>query len=56
VTATPEAVVRRLVELMPAGRAEEVGNLLDPDVVWLGSRGGLDANRVVRGIDASWTV
>lgn len=29
-----------------------ISELLDPDVVWIGTRGGLDANRVARGAES----
>jgi ketosteroid isomerase-like protein len=62
---TPEAVVRRFFELGPRGDPDAITELLDPNVVWFGTRGGLDENRVVRGpsafleylreIDDTWT-
>jgi ketosteroid isomerase-like protein len=49
---TPGAVARKLFELAAEGDTESILELLDPEVVWLGTRGGLDANRVSRGPDA----
>ena len=46
---TAEAVVRKLFEMHAQGNAEGVLELLDPAVVWLGTRGGLDAGRISRG-------
>jgi ketosteroid isomerase-like protein len=49
---TPEAVVRRLFELIDEDDADEIFTLLDPEVVWLGTRGGLDEGQVFRGAEA----
>lgn len=48
----PEAVVRRLFERLAERDTDGISKLLHPDVVWLGTLGGLDANRVLRGPDA----
>ena len=45
----PEAVVRKLFELDAKGDLAGIAELLDPEVVWFGTRGGLDADRVARG-------
>jgi ketosteroid isomerase-like protein len=52
VTLTPEAVIRKLFERIAEDNTNEIRSLLDPDVVWFGTRGGLDENRVLRGADA----
>jgi ketosteroid isomerase-like protein len=49
VTLKTEAVVRRFLERAAEEDTEGVSELIDPSVVWLGTRGGLDANRVLRG-------
>ena len=49
---SPEEVVRRFFELGAQGDRAGVAELLDPDVVWFGTRGGLDANRTSRGTEA----
>jgi len=49
---TPGAVVRRFFDLAADGDTEGMLELIDPDVVWFGTRGGVDAHRVVRGSDA----
>ena len=46
------AVVERFFELFADGDKEGIRELVDPDVVWLGTHGGLDARRVIRGSDA----
>jgi ketosteroid isomerase-like protein len=54
---TPEAaseavaVVRAFFELFP-GDFTRTADSLDPDVVWHGTRGGLDEGQVLRGRDA----
>jgi ketosteroid isomerase-like protein len=52
VTMAPEAVARRLFELVREDDTEGILELLDRDVVWHGTRGGMDANRVTRGPEA----
>ena len=49
---TPGAVVRRFFDLAADGDNEGLLELLDPDVVWFGTSGGVDGRRVVRGSDA----
>jgi ketosteroid isomerase-like protein len=51
---TPEtvAVVRAVFDLLAAGDFAGVADSLDPDVVWFGTRGGLDEGQVIRGQDA----
>lgn len=44
--------MRRLFELLPSRDRAALAELLDPEVVWLGTRGGLDAKRVSRGAGA----
>jgi ketosteroid isomerase-like protein len=51
VTLTPEAVVRKFFELAAEDDTVGILELVDPGVVWLGTHGGLDAHRVVRGSD-----
>jgi ketosteroid isomerase-like protein len=46
------AVVRTFFDLTAADDNAEMREYLDPDVVWFGTRGGLDAQRVIRGPDA----
>ena len=46
-----ETLARRFIALASA-RDYRVAELLDPDVGWYGTRGGMDAERVVRGPDA----
>jgi ketosteroid isomerase-like protein len=46
------AVVRTFFELTAADDEAGILEHLDPDVVWFGTRGGLDGHRVVRGPDA----
>ena len=43
------ALARRFIAMASAGDYEAFADLLDPDVVWYGTRGGMDAERVVRG-------
>ena len=45
-------LIERFYELAAAGDAEAMRDCLDPEVVWLGTRGGLDEDQVVRGPDA----
>lgn len=47
-----EAVIRKFFELVREDDTDGILELLAPDVVWLGTRGGLDENRVTRGADA----
>jgi ketosteroid isomerase-like protein len=51
---TPEALaaVRAFVDLTAAGDFARLSDILDPDVVFFGTRGGLDEKRVLRGPDA----
>lgn len=51
-TIAPEAVVRKFFELYGEGDTEGISELIEPGVVWLGTYGGLDAHRVIRGSDA----
>ena len=61
---TPAEVIKRFFELLKANDYAGIAELLDPEVVWLGTSGGLDARRVVEGtqgfidylkeIDAVW--
>jgi ketosteroid isomerase-like protein len=46
-----EALARRYIALASARDYEAFAELLDPEVVWYGTRGGIDAERVVRGPD-----
>jgi ketosteroid isomerase-like protein len=43
------AVVRAFFELGAAGDFARMADSLDPDVVWFGTRGGLDEGQVLRG-------
>jgi ketosteroid isomerase-like protein len=45
-------VVRAFFELTAAGDFDRLSDILDPDVVFLGTRGGLDEKRVLSGPDA----
>jgi ketosteroid isomerase-like protein len=45
------AVVQAFIDLTAAGDFRGVADLLDPDVVFFGTRGGLDEERVFRGPD-----
>ncbi len=47
-----ETLARRFIALASAQDYTALAELLDPDVVWYGTRGGIDAERVVRGPDA----
>ena len=47
-----QTLARRFIALASARDYRAVAELLDPDVVWYGTRGGMDAERVVRGPDA----
>jgi ketosteroid isomerase-like protein len=47
----PEFVRRFVNQASPEGAAA-FSEMLDPDVVWFGTRGGLDESRVMRGRDA----
>jgi ketosteroid isomerase-like protein len=47
-----ETLARRFMALASARDYTAVAELLDPDVVWYGTRGGIDAERIVRGPDA----
>ena len=46
------AVVRAFFDLTAAGDFARLSDILDPDVVFLGTRGGLDEKRVLCGPDA----
>jgi ketosteroid isomerase-like protein len=46
------AVVRRFFELTAPEDPSAVVEVLHPDVVWFGTRGGLDENQVLQGPDA----
>ena len=46
------ALVRRFYELLAAEDYPALVDLLDPDVVWFGTSGGIDSHRVIRGTDA----
>jgi ketosteroid isomerase-like protein len=46
------AVVQAFLELVATGDDARLSDSLDPDVVWYGTRGGLDESRVIRGPDA----
>jgi ketosteroid isomerase-like protein len=46
------ALVRAFLELSAAGDFDGMWDSLDPDVVWFGTRGGLDQEQVLRGPDA----
>ena len=48
----PLAVVRAFLDLAAAGDFTGISECVDPDVVWLGTRGGLDEDQVLRGPDA----
>jgi ketosteroid isomerase-like protein len=50
--ADPAAVVQRLVDLAAARDYEGAAACLASDVVWFGTRGGLDEGRVMRGQEA----
>jgi ketosteroid isomerase-like protein len=41
--------VQRFLELVVAQDTTALADLLDPDVVWFGTRGGLDESQVMRG-------
>jgi ketosteroid isomerase-like protein len=46
------AVVRTFLDLAAAGNDARISESLDPNVVWFGTRGGLDEAQVLRGPDA----
>jgi ketosteroid isomerase-like protein len=46
------AVVRTFLELATGGDDARISESLDPNVVWFGTRGGLDEAQVLRGPDA----
>jgi ketosteroid isomerase-like protein len=46
------ALVRRFFELTAGDDPAPVVEVLHPDVVWLGAKGGLDEEQVLRGHDA----
>jgi ketosteroid isomerase-like protein len=52
VTSEALAVVRAFFDLTAAGDFGRLLEILDPDVVFLGTRGGLDEKRVLCGPDA----
>lgn len=45
------AVVQRFFDLAAARDLAAIPEILDSEVVWLGTRGGLDEHRVIRGPD-----
>jgi ketosteroid isomerase-like protein len=51
-TSEAVAIVRAFFELGASGDFTRMADSLDPDVVWFGTRGGLDEGQVVRGPDA----
>jgi len=51
-TSEAQAVVRAFLDLAAAGDYARLRDILDPDVVWFGTRGGLDESQVLRGPDA----
>jgi ketosteroid isomerase-like protein len=51
-TSDATAVVRAYLDLVAAGDYAAVSDRLDSDVVWFGTRGGLDEAQTVRGPDA----
>src|SRR2546428_4586904 len=51
-TSEAVAVVRAFFDLVAAGDVARMADSLDPDVVWFGTRGGLDEGQVLRGPDA----
>ena len=51
-TNTPEAIVGRFFQRYGQRDTEGVLALMEPHTVWLGTYGGLDAQRVIRGSDA----
>jgi ketosteroid isomerase-like protein len=53
VTSEALAVVRKFFEMSAAGDETGVSETLDPNVVWFGTRGGLDEAQVLRGPDAA---
>jgi ketosteroid isomerase-like protein len=52
VTSERIAVVRAFFDLTASGDFVRLPDILDPDVVFLGTRGGLDEKRVLSGPDA----
>jgi ketosteroid isomerase-like protein len=52
VTSEGIAVVRALFDQTASGDFARLPDILDPDVVFLGTRGGLDEKRVLSGPDA----
>jgi ketosteroid isomerase-like protein len=52
VSAEELAVVRTFCDALVADDRARMSDLLDPDAVWFGTRGGLDQERVVRGPEA----
>jgi ketosteroid isomerase-like protein len=44
-----EPFVRRFLDLVAAQDSTALADMLDPEVVWFGTRGGLDENQVLRG-------
>ena len=51
-TSEATAVVRRFFELAAAGDYDGMPEIIDTEAIWLGTRGGLDEEQVVRGPDA----
>ena len=47
-----EAVIRAFFEAAEERDYDRISQLFDPESVWLGTSGGLDAHRVIRGPDA----
>jgi ketosteroid isomerase-like protein len=52
-TFVPAEFVRRLLKLAISDDVAEVSDMLDPGVVWFGTRGGLDEKQVLRGPEAA---
>jgi ketosteroid isomerase-like protein len=52
-TFVPAEFVRRLLELAASDDVAAISDMLDPEVVWFGTRGGLDESQVLRGPDAA---
>jgi ketosteroid isomerase-like protein len=52
-TSEPLAVADRFFEVVSSRDSAAISELVDPEGVWYGTRGGLDQDRVVRG-PAQW--
>jgi len=50
-TSEAVAVVRAFFDLGAGGDFARMAESLDPDVVWFGTRGGLDEDQILRGRD-----